>query len=84
MRNLFILFFTLIIGSYANAQNTNIKLNPIQLKVETFAHPVVHHVFQQAPITMKTSPITGIFVMKNSRVKRALSFRVKSKSPKLV
>ncbi len=81
-----LLFIALIIStaSLAQAQDARNSAKSIQLKANTFTMPILNGVEQPVLLNLNTSTIAGIFVMKNSRVKRALSFKVKTKNPKLV
>ena len=82
MRIVFFSFLFLFSVSTALGQPQNLDNRTKEVKVETVS-------FSIAPIaasnflTTETNAITGIFVMKNSRVKRALSFKVKTRNPKL-
>ncbi|MFT6797044.1 MAG: hypothetical protein ACJART_002192 [Maribacter sp.] len=81
-----LLFIALIIStaSLAQAQDAQNSSKSVQLKVNTTTMPIINVVEQPALLNRKATTLAGIFVMKNSRVKRALSFKVKAKNPKLV
>lgn len=83
MRKLLFLVLTLTIGCFAQAQDTEGSIKPVQLKVNTTIMPI-KHVVVVAPLQIKATTTAGIFVMKHSRVKRALSFKITTKNPKLV
>lgn len=81
-----LLFIALIIStaSLAQAQDAQNSTKPIQLIANTITMPIVNGVEKPELLNRKGTTLAGIFVMKNSRVKRALSFKVKTKNPKLV
>ena len=74
-----ILFLMLVIctGAFAQAQKTE-----VEMKVSTISMPVTDPM-DQTNMGEKVPVVTGIFVFKHSRVKRALSFTVEKKSKKL-
>ena len=74
-----ILFFILVIcmGAFAQAQNQE-----LEMKVSTISMPIAEPM-DQTNLGEKLPAITGIFVLKHSRVKRALSFVVEEKIEKL-
>mgnify|MGYP001812847425 CR=1 FL=1 len=82
MRIVLFLFLFILSVSTAFAQDQEVTSFTKEVKVAT-----IH--FSIAPVPTsnllldKTNAISGIFVMKNSRVKRALSFKVKTRNPKL-
>ncbi|WP_125224161.1 hypothetical protein [Maribacter algicola] len=74
-----ILFFMLVIctGAFAQAQK------PVsEMKVRTISMPITEPM-DQTNLGEKLPAVTGIFVLKHSRVKRALSFVVEEKTEKL-
>jgi hypothetical protein len=81
-----VIFIAFIIstGSLAQAQDTQNSSKAVQLKVNTTTMPIINEVEQPTLVNRTATILAGIFVMKNSRVKRALSFKVKTKNPKLV
>lgn len=83
MRIVFISFLFLFSVSTAVAQHQNLKIPIKEVKVETVSFSITTI---PAPnfLTKEKNAIAGIFVMKNSRVKRALNFTIKTKNPKLV
>lgn len=82
MRTVLFLFLFIFSVSTASAQRQKIKSNPKLVKVETLSFPIVP-VTSSNLLLDNTDAVVGIFVMKNSRVKRALSFKVKTRNPKL-
>ncbi|MFT5736631.1 MAG: hypothetical protein ACI9SG_000975 [Maribacter sp.] len=80
------LFIAFIISttSLAQAQDAQNSSKSVQLKVNTTTISIVNVGEQPMLLNRKAKTLAGIFVMKNSRVKRALSFKVKTKHPKLV
>ncbi|UWX55914.1 hypothetical protein NYZ99_05890 [Maribacter litopenaei] len=74
-----ILFFILVIcmGAFAQAQKQE-----LEMKVSTISMPIAEPM-DQTNLGEKLPAITGIFVLKHSRVKRALSFVVEEKIEKL-
>lgn len=65
-------------GTFAQAQNS-----VTEIKVRTISMPVTE-TMDQTNLREKFPTVTGIYVLKHSRVKRALSFEVKERNPKLV
>jgi hypothetical protein len=84
MRKPLFIAFIISTGSLAQAQDTQNSFNSVQLKVNTTTLHIINVVEQPALLNRKATKLAGIFVMKNSRIKRALSFRVKTKNSKLV
>jgi hypothetical protein len=82
MRNLFFLVLTISIGCFAQAQDHKTLSKPGLQRVDTISMPI-EYVTETAPVQLMPLPIAGLFIMKHSRVKRALSFRVKATNPKL-
>ncbi|ASV29043.1 hypothetical protein CJ263_01720 [Maribacter cobaltidurans] len=64
-------------GAFAQAQKPE-----IEVKVSTISMPITEPM-DQTNLGEKLPAITGIFVLKHSRIKRALSFTVEKKSKKL-
>lgn len=82
MRIIFISFLFLFSVSTAVAQKQHLKSQTKEVKVETVSFSIAT-IPSPNFLTKETNAIAGIFVMKNSRVKRALSFKVKTRNPKL-
>jgi hypothetical protein len=82
MRIVFFSFLFLFSVSTALAQDQNLNNQTKEVKVKTVSFSIAT-VATPNFLTKETNAITGIFVMKNSRVKRALSFKVKTRNPKL-
>lgn len=77
MRAILFLFLVLCMGFFAQAQNTD------QPKVETITMPIAHSNANTTVVEVEY-PALGVFVLKNSRVKRALTFKTRKKDAKLV
>ncbi|WP_027078698.1 hypothetical protein [Maribacter antarcticus] len=84
MRKLFFIAFIISTGSLVQAQDVHNSSKSVQLKVNTTSISIINVLEQPTLPNRKATTLVGIFVMKNSRVKRALSFKVKTKKPKLV
>lgn len=84
MRNLLFIIFLTTTAFFAQAQDMQPNLKIIDSKVHTHTMPIKIDVKEIATNQIKASAVSGIFIMKHSRVKRALSFTVKTKTPKLV
>lgn len=82
MRKLLFLVLTIFIGCFAQAQDKQTVQEPVPLKIDTISMPIIHNTKTTA-LQFKALPITGIFIMKHSRVKRALNFKVKETNPTL-
>jgi ribosomal protein L19 len=68
--------------SAVTAQNQKPTSSTKNVKVETISFSITPIAVSKILLT-ESNAIAGIFVMKNSRVKRALSFKVKTRNPKL-
>ena len=77
---LFLFLFTFSVST-AVAQGQEAASHPEQ-KVKATTFPIVE-VDQSTLRLTQANAVTGIFVIKNSRVKRALSFKVTTRNPKL-
>ncbi|MFD0798234.1 hypothetical protein ACFQZJ_12250 [Maribacter chungangensis] len=82
MRIVFFSFLFLFSVSTAVAQDQNLNGPAKEVKVETLSFSIATVVPSNFSLE-GTNATAGIFVMKNSRVKRALSFKVKTRNPKL-
>lgn len=82
MRIVFISFLFLFSVSTAVAQHQHLKSQIKEVKLETVSFSIAT-ISAPSFLTKDTNATVGIFVMKNSRVKRALSFKVKTRNPKL-
>ncbi|MFX0558196.1 hypothetical protein ACOCEA_15445 [Maribacter sp. CXY002] len=78
MRYILFLLLVICMGTCAMAQHRN-----SEVKVKTIALPMSQTVHQTNFGEGGFPAITGIYVLKNSRVKRALAFKVKCKIVKL-
>lgn len=78
------LFLSLFIISVSNAiaQDQEVTSSTKEVKVATIHFSIAPELTSNSLLD-KTNAVTGIFVMKNSRVKRALSFKVNTGNPKL-
>ncbi len=84
MRNLLFILFMISSGYFAKAQDAQFIIKAVQLKVTAIAMPITTSADQTLVAKTEEADIAGIFVMKNSRVRRALSFKVKRTDLKLV
>ncbi len=75
-----IIFLSLVIctGVFAQAQEAP------QPKVQTITMPIVELYTQADFVEEKSADVAGIFVFKNSRVRRALTFKTRKRNAKLV
>ncbi len=78
MRAILFLFLVLCMGFFARAQDTD------QPKVETVTMPIARSTVNATVVEVQYPALTGVFVLKNSRVKRALTFKTRKKDAKLV
>ena len=74
------LFTTSVSTAVAQGQEAVSPREHVKMKATSF--PIVE-VDQSTLRLTKANTVTGIFVIKNSRVKRALSFKVTTRNPKL-
>ncbi len=79
MRSILILVLVICMGAFAQAQNTKaeMKVNPISM-------PAVKTVHQTKLVKEQLPEVTGIFILKHSRIKRALTFQIRKRDVKLV
>jgi hypothetical protein len=84
MHKFLFIAFIISTASLAQAQDVQNSSKSVQQKVNTTTISIINVVEQPTLLKRKATILAGIFVMKNSRVKRALSFKVKTKNPKLV
>ncbi len=77
MKTILLLMLVVCTGAFAQAQKPE-----IEIKVRTISMPIAEPM-DQTNLGEKLPAITGIFVLKHSRVKRALFFIVDKKSEKL-
>lgn len=84
MRKLLSIALIIFTASFAQAQDAENSTKSIKQKVNTAVMPIINIVEQPVLVNRKTTMLAGIFVIKNSRVKRALSFKLTTKNPKLV
>lgn len=78
MRAILFLFLVLCTGFFAQAKNTD------QPKVESITMPIARSTVNATVAEVEYPALTGVFVLKNSRVKRALTFKTRKKDAKLV
>lgn len=77
MKTILSLMLVICMGTFAQAQKAE-----IEVKVSTISMPIAEPM-DQTNLGEKFPAVTGIFVLKHSRVKRALSFIVEEKNEKL-
>ena len=79
MRAIILLFLFICTGVFAQAQDAP------QPKVQTVLMPITQPDTQVNFVKEEsTTEVAGIFVLKNSRVRRALTFKIREKDAKLV
>ena len=74
MKTILFLMLVICMGTFAQAQKAE-----IEMKVSTISMPIAEPM-DQTNLGEKFPAVTGIFVLKHSRVKRALSFVVEEKT----
>jgi hypothetical protein len=79
MKTLITLFFALVIGATTQAQNPT-----KHIKVKTIAAPIVGSAIQQEIVTGAQDNVAVIYIFKNAKIKKALSFRTTKNRAKLV
>ena len=77
MRAIIFLFLVICMGVFAQAQDAP------QPKVQTITMPIAHLDTQVSSVKNELTEVAGIFVLKNSRVRRALTFKIRQKDAKL-
>ncbi|WP_396638395.1 hypothetical protein [Maribacter sp. R77961] len=79
MRTNLILLLVICMGAFAQAQDTKaeLKVNPISMPMYTTVH-------QTKLVKEQLPAVTGVFVLKHSRIKRALTFKIRKRDVKLV
>lgn len=78
MRAIIFLLLVICMGAFSQAQDIT------QLKVQTIMMPIAQ-ISEHPGIVKKQLPtVAGVFVLKNSRVKRALTFKTRQRDAKLV
>lgn len=82
MRIVFFSFLFLFTATTAMAQDNKLTSQSQEVTVETKRFPTTT-VKASNHLLYASNKTAGIFVLKNSRVKRALSFKVKTRNPKL-
>ncbi|WP_281542754.1 hypothetical protein [Maribacter aestuarii] len=78
MRAILFLFLVICAGFFAQAQDSE------QPKVKTMTMPVVQSIDTTNVAKSECPTLAGVFVLKNSRVKRALTFKTRKRDAKLV
>lgn len=78
MRSILFLLLVICVGTCAMAQQQN-----SEVKVKTISLPLSQIVHQTNLGKDRFPTVTGIYVLKNSRVKRALEFKVRKMKVKL-
>jgi hypothetical protein len=78
MRAILFLLLVNCAGFFAQAQDTE------QPKVKTMTMPIVQSIDTINVAKSERPTLAGVFVFKNSRVKRALTFKTRKKDAKLV
>lgn len=78
MRAILFLLLVICVGTFAQAQDTH------QPKVETITMPIAYSVDKITEPNAEFPALAGVFVLKNSRIKRALTFKTRKKDVKLV
>lgn len=78
MRPTLILFLVTCMGAFAQAQDvkSEITVNPI-------SEPLSKNVYQTNLVKEQLPSVTGIYLLKHSRIKRALAFKTGKKDVKL-
>lgn len=84
MRKLLFILFLATSGFFAQAQDMQSSSRPFLYKVYEPTIPIKRVTDDMVLSKIKASSVSGIFVMKHFRVKRALNFTIKAKNPKLV
>src|SRR6056297_2655774 len=82
MRKLLFLALTIFIGCFAQAQDKQTVPKPVLLKIDAISMSIIHNTKTTA-LQFKALPTVGLFIMKHSRVNRALNFKVKETNPTL-
>lgn len=77
MKTILFLMLVICMGAFAQAQQPE-----IEMKLNTISMPITDPM-DQTNQGEKLPSVTGIFVFKHSRIKRALSFKMEEKSEKL-
>lgn len=84
MKAVFTLFFVLILGAVALAQNTqaNVEVDTIEMDIILVTSINHTNIAEKVEITTENK-VARLYKFKNSRIKKALAFRTKSDRAKM-
>lgn len=84
MKAVFTLFFVLIIGAVALAQDTQANVEVDTIKMDVVLVTSINHTNTVEKVEITTeNKVTRLYKFKNSRIKKALAFRTKRDRSKM-